>query len=362
MSLNKCLPKESDTFLKRIARLQSELQKTVLDGWLIEDPLDLYYLTGESFSIGQLWIGQKGVLLLVDERYIEKARQAVAVPVALKSWDACLDFIQRNLIKKIGFDGDKTTFTRVQELQKKLNCLELESIGSITQDLRKTKDSQELVWIRKSAEILWQGYLYIKSLLKEGVKELEVAKKFEIFCLEQGADGLSFEPIIAFGENSALPHYRAGERALKKGDIVLIDIGAVFHKYASDMTRVVFFGDPDPFLDHWLDLTILAQQAALNLCKPGVKVADLDKAARSVFKKEEIEQYFVHSLGHGVGLEVHESPRLRFDQEGVLTSGMVITLEPGLYLPGKGGVRYEDMIVITDNGFENLFPFEKAFL
>jgi Xaa-Pro aminopeptidase len=129
------------------------------------------------------------------------------------------------------------------------------------------------------------------------------------------------------------------------------------------MTRVVFFGQPDPLLSSWLDFTILAQQAAIELCRPGTLVKDLDVKARSIFKKFEVEAYFVHGLGHGVGLEVHEAPRIRYDSEGgSLKPGMVITIEPGLYLPGKGGVRYEDMIVITDNGFENLFPFDKAVL
>jgi Xaa-Pro aminopeptidase len=150
---------------------------------------------------------------------------------------------------------------------------------------------------------------------------------------------------------------------LRKGDIVLIDIGVVFHRYCSDMTRVVFFGTPDPMLQHWLDLAIEAEKAALTLCKPGVSIRSLDQAARAVFQKEGVESYFLHSLGHGVGLEVHEAPRIRFDaEESLLKPGMVITIEPGLYLLGKGGVRYEDMVIITETGFENLFPLDKACL
>ncbi len=350
--------------MDRILKLQKKLQEMSLDAFLLEDPLDLYYLTGGSFSVGQLWVAQKEVELLVDERYIQQAKQTLKVPVSLKSWEASLKFIERNTIKNIGFDSSKTSFERALELQKKLaSSLKWEPIPLITEEMRRVKDANELTCIKKSAEILWQGYLYIKTLLKTGIKEKEVAKKFEIFCLEKGADGLSFEPIIAFGENSALPHYRAGERVLQKGDVVLIDIGVIYQRYASDMTRVVFFGTPDPFLVNFLDLVIAAQQEALTLCFPGTLVKDLDVKARAVFKKFDVEQYFVHSLGHSLGLEVHEPPRVRFDVEGgILKPGMVITIEPGLYLPGKGGVRYEDMIVITETGFENLFPLDKAFL
>lgn len=361
MSLSKCLQKKEDDFQRRISHLQKELEGKSWQAWLIEDPLDLYYLTGESFSVGSLWIAQEKVLLLVDQRYLEKAKQTLQIPVSLKSDEASSQFLSQNAVQKVAFDANKTTVSRLHEMEKK-NKLEWIPFCSITVERRKVKSVLELELIRKSAEILWEGYLYIKTILKEGILEKEVAKKFEVFCLQKGADGLSFQPIIAFGENSALPHHRAGDRALKRGDVVLIDIGVFFQKYASDMTRVLFFKEVDPFLLRWLDLTKLAQKAAMNLCAPGVKVSELDLAARSIFKQEGVESYFVHSLGHGVGLEVHEDPRIRFDQENLLKTGMVITLEPGLYLPGKGGVRYEDMVVITDTGYENLFPLDEAFI
>lgn len=356
MSLSKCLSKES-----RIQVIQKHLQGKSQSAYLVESPIDLYYLTGESFSVGQLFIAEKESLLLVDERYIEKAKQGARIRVSLKSWDACNVFLEKNGIKNVAFDANSTTVFHYEELKQKLKA-SLDPISSITSFLRKIKSPEEVVLLKKSAALLWEGYLYIKTLLKEGVSEKEIAKKFEIFCLERGADGLSFDPIIAFGENSALPHYRAGDRILQKGDIVLIDIGVVLNRYASDMTRVVFFQGKDPFLSNWLDIAIKAQRAAIELASPGVKVSELDRASRSIFKQENVEPYFVHSLGHGIGLEVHEAPRIRFDQDDILEPGMVITIEPGLYLPGKGGVRYEDMIVITETGHENLFPLDKAVL
>lgn len=363
MSYSSCSLKKDSFFIERVAVLQEKLKDTPWDAWLVEDPLDLYYLTGETFSVGELWIAKEELLLLVDSRYLDSAKQKVSFPCSLKSWHASAEFLKKENIKKIAYDGAKTTVARADELQKKLDFVSWHSLLQITQSLREVKAEEERSQIRQSASLLWEGYQYIKSVLQEGITEKEVAKLFEIFCLQRGADGLAFEPIIAFGENSALPHYRAGKRVLRRGDVVLVDIGVVFNRYCSDMTRVVFFGTPDPMLKHWLDLVIEAEKEAIALCKPGVSIRSLDMAARSVFKKEGVESHFLHSLGHGVGLEVHESPRIRFDAEDLtLKPGMVITIEPGLYLLGKGGVRYEDMVIITDTGFENLFPLDKACL
>lgn len=363
MSSNSCLLKESNLYLQRVSLLQSALVDKPWDAWLIEDPLDLYYLTGKTFSVGELWITKEEVLLLVDSRYVDSAKQNSCFPCNLKSWGESAAFLKNQSVKTVAFDSEKTTVARSGDLQKQLSFVNWSPVAKITQDLREIKGDEEKKFIRQSAALLWEGYLYIKSVLREGITEKEVAKLFEIFCLQKGADGLAFEPIIAFGENSALPHYRAGEKSLRRGDVVLIDIGVIFQRYCSDMTRVVFWGPPDRELKHWLDLVISAADAALSFCKPGVSIRALDLAARAVFQKEGVEPYFLHSLGHGVGLQVHESPRIRFDAEDViLKPGMVITIEPGLYLLGKGGVRYEDMVVITETGFENLFSLDKACL
>ncbi len=363
MSSNSCLLKENNLYLQRVSFLQRTLLDKPWDAWLIEDPLDLYYLTGRTFSVGELWITKEEVLLLVDSRYLDSAKQNSCFPCSLKSWDASAEFLKNKSVKTVTFDSEKTTVARLGNLQEKLSFVSWIPVIQVTKDLREIKGAEEKKLIQQSAALLWEGYLYIKSVLREGITEKEVAKLFEIFCLQRGSDGLAFEPIIAFGENSALPHYRAGEKALRRGDVVLIDIGVIFKHYCSDMTRVVFFGAPDIMLKRWLDLAIAAAEAALSLCKPGVSVRSLDLAARAIFQKEGVEPYFLHSLGHGVGLQVHEAPRIRFDAEDViLKPGMVITIEPGLYLPGKGGVRYEDMVVITETGFENLFPLDKACL
>jgi Xaa-Pro aminopeptidase len=195
--------------------------------------------------------------------------------------------------------------------------------------------------------------------LKKGITEKEVARRFEIFCLEKGAEGLSFTPIIAFGKNGAMPHYRSQDVVLKEGDAVLIDIGVVLDNYHSDMTRVLFYKKKNRYLSHLYEIVKKAQKNALKLCRPGVKLKELDLAARKVMREEKVEDLFLHSLGHGIGLQTHEFPRIKYngdDRDVVLQSGMVFTVEPGLYVPGKGGVRYEDTIVITPSGYKNFYP------
>lgn len=362
MICNSCFS-EKENRKSRLACLQKELLLRDAQAFVLENPIDLAYFTGLQLSAGQLWIAKGDVLLLVDGRYTEMAEKA-GYAVAALSQDKAKSFLQKNHVKVVGFDGAKMSFDRVQALQKTGKEFLWINTSFLTRPLRWIKDAYEIQCLQNSAHLLWQGFLYVKDLLKEGISEREIARAFTIFCLEKGAEGLSFEPIIAFGENSAMPHHRAGDRLLQDGDVVLIDIGVVLNKYHSDMTRVVFFGEQDPLIENWLKLAIEAHGAALRLCKPGTKIKELDLAARKIFAQNEVESHFCHSLGHGIGLEVHESPKIRFegeDSETVLQVGMVFTIEPGLYFPNKGGVRYEDTIVITEDGFLNLFPDERVF-
>ena len=231
---------------------------------------------------------------------------------------------------------------------------------SLFKTLRLIKDAGEIEKMKQSAHLAWKGYEWILSALKVGVTEKEIAKGFEIFCLQSGADCLSFDPIIAFGSNGAMPHYHPQDIPLTKEDPVLIDIGVVLDYYHSDMTRVFFpASQKTGKIHHFYTLIQKAQKKALSLCRPGVKLGTLDAAVREVFRAEDVESLYVHSLGHGIGLQTHEFPRIKHDNEDkdlVLEPGMVFTVEPGLYLPGTGGVRYEDTIVITAHGYENFYP------
>ena len=259
--------------------------------------------------------------------------------------------------KRIGFDSQTTSVESSGQLGKVFPKL-LVPVSAPLKEIRVLKSEEELMAMRKSAALNWKGFLHIKKQLRVGITEREAAWEYERFCREHGASRLAFEPIIAFGENTAMPHYRPGNRKLKKGELVLIDIGVVVDHYHSDMTRVVPFGKIDPLLEELVKVVKASHGAALKLCKPGRRLKELDAAARGVMRAAKFEKLYLHSLGHGLGLEIHEWPRIKVDgvdKDVILEPGMVITIEPGLYMSGVGGVRHEDTIVITPTGYENFY-------
>lgn len=356
--------RSQNTFLKgRIRGVQKKLHDLGCDLCVIENPIELFYLTGTKLSSGRLYIDTKEGTLFVDGRYEELAKKNSPLPVVLQSEQAEFAYLGRIKGKKLAFDSHHTSYhayERFAAFLKKggFSSLELKPVPRILSELRAVKDEEELKKIRKSAKLNWLGFNHIRRLLKVGVTEKEIAKQYELFCLKHGAEKLAFEPIIAFGSNSSMPHYRAAVARLKKNDLVLIDIGVVVDSYHSDMTRTLFIGKADPVLQEMERVVKEAHRAALALCRPGTRVGELDAAARKVMAKAGMESLFIHSLGHGVGLEIHEFPRLKDKGEDagvVLKKGMVITIEPGLYRPHKGGIRHEDTIVITETGYENLY-------
>lgn len=344
-------------FRKRILNLQQAFSSINLDGFIIENPIDLAYFTGLNLSHGRLLVSKKDVCLFVDGRYLTQAKKQSPYPVqtlgkvelenVLKSWKSSTIF---------GFDTTLSVaeYTALNPIFLKAKK-KLKGCDQVVLRLRAIKDQKELISLKESAALLWEGFIYLRKKLKVGISERELAREFEFYVRKKGAEALSFPPIIAFGENSALPHHHTGSRKLRNNEVVLIDIGVMLHGYASDMTRVVFFGTVSKQIKQLFQIVKNAHGAALEKCRPGVSFTSLDQAARDAMGKE--EKHFTHSLGHGVGLEVHEYPRISsIAPKGELKAGMVVTIEPGLYLPGTGGVRYEDMVIITETGHENLFP------
>lgn len=337
-------------------RIKKVFQKNKVDALIIEKPIDLFYLTGLNLSLGTLIISKKGGHLFVDGRYLAFAKKNGPCPCEKTTSEALTKLL--SAFRRVGFDSVETSYARWEEL-KKLAKKELLPIKKPTDNIRAIKSAEEIKALKKSAALLWKGFQFIKKSLKVGITEKAVAALFEVYCLENGAEGVAFEPIVSFGKNTAFPHYRPGAVRLKKGDCVLLDLGVVVDHYHSDMTRTFFFGEPDPRLVVLEAVVKEAHDAALLLCRPGVKVGELDKVACRVIEKAGLDSYLAHSLGHGVGLEIHEFPRIKFrgaDSNVVLQEGMVITIEPGLYWPGVGGYRYEDTIVITRKGYENWYP------
>lgn len=338
--------------MKNYSRLQQLEKKTEGAFFLIEDPTDLFYLTGVKFSKGSMLVGKESSLF-VDGRYTEAAKGVKGVTSF--SDKEFYSYLCDRRVEKIYFDKDKTSYRRYETLIKEVKQTEFIAQDSLVMPLRQIKEDQEIRGLKKAATLNQAGLEHAAQFLKEGVTEKEIALEYEIFCLRNGGQRVAFEPIVAFGENSALPHHRAGSRKLKNKDVVLIDVGIFVDDYASDMTRCFFFKDKDPLLFSLYEEMQKFHAKLLSEMKEGVLISLLDKKAREWMK--ELGFTASHSLGHGLGLEVHESPRIAYDEnlKDVLKENMVITIEPGLYIPGRGGLRYEDTLVVKKEKIENFY-------
>ena len=267
---------------------------------------------------------------------------------------------------RCGFDGAHTTIAALETMRKALSAKVRRgmfvAVGSLIARMREVKDAEEVARMRAAANVgceLFEGML---TYLEAGLSELEVAATLEYAARLAGAERMSFDTIVASGERSALPHGRATSAKLPKRGFLTLDFGVILDGYCSDMTRTVHMGNALPDERGVYDFVLEAQEAAVAAVAPGVTAGDVDEAARSVLRRGKLDKYFSHSTGHGVGLEIHEGPRLAAKQKQVLEQGMVITIEPGVYMPGRFGVRIEDMVLVTATGGEVLTPSVKAWI
>lgn len=332
----------------------SELQKRRNIPLYLEEPRDINYLFPISVTAGQALVFSDRYELYLDGRYIEQYRFLPYVKPIPET---------HTLPPKVAFDGSHLSFDRYQQLKRLYPNTEWINESYPLQEIRAIKSDKEKSALRKACKLNSLGYDYLLTLLKEGVEERELAQKLHLFFIENGGERLSFDSIIAFGENSALPHARASQRKLKRGDTVLIDIGVRVDNYHSDMCRTVFFKDAHPEMKKIYEIVKIAQQKALEKVRAGEKTTALDQIARAYIVEKGYGPNFAHSLGHGVGLEIHEYPTLRSKgPEVILKQDMAITIEPGIYLPGLGGVRIEDMVIVEENGYEDLTNREKELI
>lgn len=337
--------------MKRVKKMQKQLAQYGVDALIIQHPRDLYYLTGLELSAGTLVCSKEDAMLFVDGRYEETCKKLCSVPSQRIAEGAVHAYIKKKKCQTVGFDADTTSFSAYQTLGQK--GVSLVALSKPVERVRAIKDAGEIQALKRAAKLCQAGFEHVCSLLKKGISEKELAMRLQIFWLEKGAERLSFDPIIAFGANSSMPHYRAGDAILSPGDVVLIDIGVVLDGYASDMTRVVFFGKPNPRLSKIYDIVKKAKDAACQACRAGIRSEALYKVAADVIDKAGYKDAFLHGLGHGIGLDVHEYPILRAKGGALsveLEAGMCITIEPGIYIPALGGVRLEDMVLVTKEG------------
>jgi Xaa-Pro aminopeptidase len=341
----------------RLAKLRQELTEKELDGIFVSQLENRFYLSGFAGSAGYLVITAKDAILATDFRYIEQSKgqapdyQIFQITGKLEEWFPRLTGELHT--RRLGFESGDVTFAFHHQLTDILgqagSTLQLVPVEGLVESIRTIKEAEEMVLIARAAAISDSAFVHVVGKIHIGMTEKEVAWEIEKFMREHDSQSVPFEPIVAAGPNSALPHARPSLRPIKAGEPVVIDIGARVGGYASDFTRTICLGKPDDTFKKVYDTVLGAQLAALALIKEGMTGEMADSLARTVIKEAGYAEAFGHALGHGVGLAPHEPPRLGPNSTEVLTSGMVFTVEPGIYLPGWGGVRIEDLVVI-DNG------------
>ncbi len=335
-----------------------------LDGFVVTHPANLRYLCGYTGSNGLLlFLGGRRVFF-TDGRYTEQAREEVqgAGIVIAKGplVEAAAKRIDKMKSAAIGFEADHTSVVAAAELRKAVHKkISWKPTSGLTIRQRMIKDADELEVLREAVNLGAAVYEEALKSIRAGVPESEVAGVLEFAARRSGADGMSFETIVAAGKRAALPHGRATAQAIPRRGFVVVDSGVILRGYCSDMTRTVHVGRAGRQEREWYTAVLEAQLAGIAAVRAGATAGEVDQAARGVLRRAKLDQYFTHSTGHGVGLEIHEPPRLGRKQDEELQPGMVITVEPGIYIPDKGGIRIEDMVVVTETGCEILTPVSK---
>lgn len=354
--------------LDRVKRLQKKLRKKGVDALLVSQPDNRRYLSGYTGgdhgiqeSSGLLLIPSAGEPhLLTDARFLlqaEEEAKGFAVTLYPKGLIKLLKKLLPSLgIESLGFESHYTLHSTASRLEKMAvkTGIRLQPVSDIIERMRIIKSAEELELLRESTRLNEQVFQMVYNSIEPGMTEREVALSIELTMRELGAESPSFETIVAFGTNAAKPHAIPTDRALEAGELVLIDMGLVYKGYCSDMTRTFVAGKADPTYVARHRLVRQAQLAAIAAIRSGARCSDVDRAAREVIKEGGLGPAFQHSLGHGVGIAVHEEPRLSPLSRKKLKTGMVVTVEPGIYLPEWGGIRLENMVVVRKNGVELL--------
>ena len=338
---------------QRLDNLRAVIDEKGIDGLLISDGENRRYLSGFVGSAGYLFLTSDGAVLATDFRYIEQAAEQ-APDFRVDRISGKLDWLPGLCaefgVKKLGFEADDITVSQFERFKQafsdKGSETSLESTAGLTLELRAIKDEHELELLSRAIQIGDETFDEVSAEIEPGMTEAEVAERIEQAVKSRGAESVSFESIVAAGPNAARPHHRAGDTVIREGQTIVIDMGARYEGYCSDLTRTIVLGDADDKARRVYDIVLSAQLAAIELVEAGMTGTDADMLARKVIQEAGYGDDFGHSLGHGVGLEVHENPGVGPTSKGELKDGMVFTIEPGIYLPGWGGVRIEDIVVL----------------
>jgi Xaa-Pro aminopeptidase len=341
----------------KLQKLRKTLQEQNIDGILITNGYNRRYMTGFTGTAGVAIVSQNDAVFITDFRYTEQAAAQIKDFRIVQHEVTLLEEIATQVkamgIKSLGFEKDTVSFG-TYELYKSVIQADLMPVSGLIEKIRLIKTEQEINIIKVACEIADHAFTHILDFIKPGKTELEVSNELEFFMRQQGATQSSFDTIVASGLRSALPHGVATNKVIEKGDFVTLDFGALYNGYISDITRTVAVGEPSEKLVEMYNTVLASQLLSLEKVGPGLTGIQADAIARDYLTEKGYGEAFGHSLGHGIGLEVHEGPGLSKRSETVLEPGMAVTIEPGVYVPGVGGVRIEDDILITESGNELL--------
>lgn len=349
-----------------LAQVKALIKAQGLDAYLITDAVHGYYLSG--FTGTNCWLlitAEAQDYFITDFRYKEQARAEVTgfevVIQEQSAFQTLGQLIKQAGINKIGVDQDALTLAVYARLNEEIAGGTLVPLPNPAKKIRKVKSAEELQLIKKAVEITDKAYLHMLDYLRPGITESEAALELEFFMRRLGGTRNAFETIVASGERAALPHGVASNKVMLAGEMVVLDFGTVYHGYHSDLTRTVFLGEPDARAQEIYQVVLEAQEKALKHIRPGMRAYEADLLARQIISGAGYGEFFGHGLGHGVGLEIHEDPRLSPRDDTILEPGMIVTVEPGIYIPGWGGIRIEDMVFLSPGGCDILTRSPKNF-
>ncbi|NLK27550.1 MAG: aminopeptidase P family protein [Clostridiales bacterium] len=345
-------------------KVQEILQKLDIDAVLISNGNNMYYVSGFAGETGYVYISQKTHAVITDFRYTIQAEMEAEgyeiITIGNGGYEEAInDMLTSEQINRLGFEAEDMLYATYHKLKEGLNVKELVPLGDEITRLRRIKTPQELEYIKKAESIGDEVFREILDFIKPGMTELEIAAKIEYLLKMKGAQKSSFPAIVASGINSSMPHAVPSQKKIEKGDFLTLDFGCVYEGYCSDMTRTIVIGKASDQQKEVYNTVLKAQLAVLDFIKAGYQGKEIDKVARDIIYKAGYEGCFGHGLGHSVGLFIHENPRLSPTEEEVILAGMTETIEPGIYIKGFGGVRIEDLVVVTETGCENFTHSEK---
>ncbi|HYK75024.1 MAG TPA: Xaa-Pro peptidase family protein [Pseudoneobacillus sp.] len=341
----------------KLEKLRSSFEKLGIDGILVASTYNRRYLTNFTGSAGVVLISNDKALFITDFRYVEQATKQCQGFEVVQHTGTIIEEIATQAkklgIKKLGFEQDHVTFSSYRAYEKAVEG-ELVPVSGLVEKLRLIKTDSEIKILKEAADIADAAFKHILDFIQPGKTELEVSNELEFFMRKAGATSSSFDIIVASGYRSALPHGVASDKVIETGDFVTLDFGAYYKGFVSDITRTVAVGEPNAKLKDIYDIVLEAQLKGMAGIKPGMTGKQADALTRDYITEKGYGEYFGHSTGHGIGLEVHEGPALSSKSDIILEPGMVVTVEPGIYIPGLGGVRIEDDTLITENHNETL--------